>query len=79
MFTNSTPAVGNQMQLANCASLLIEKANLINIFKLVVKDLIEYSLRSERRSIDKNSSYLFNFLDVFENILNHGIKGYIFI
>jgi hypothetical protein len=75
MFTNSAPVVGNQMLITNYASLLIEKANLINIFKLVVKDLIEYSLQSERRSIDKNSSYLFNFLDVFENILNHGIKG----
>lgn len=58
-------------------SLRIERLNLINIFKLVIRDLIESSSNSVQSAdnFDKNEANLSDFFDVFENILNHGFKG----
>lgn len=56
-------------------SLKIEKKNLINILKLVVKDLIEISFQNTNRYVDRQSTQLLSFYDVFENVLNHGFKG----
>ena len=56
-------------------TLNIEKKNLISIFKLVVKDLIDISLKSTNRHIDKQSAQLQHFYEIFDNILNHGFKG----
>lgn len=56
--------------------LLVEKKNLINIFKLVIKDLIDStSIKlNNNKCVETSQSYEL-FFDVFENILNHGFKG----
>ena len=58
-------------------NLRIERKNLINIFKLVVKNLIESCSASLQcvGDIDRTLVNLSDFFDVFENILNHGFKG----
>ena len=53
----------------------IEKKNIINIFKLVVKDLIQLGFL-KNGSIDKQSSHFISFFEIFDNIINHGYKGY---
>ena len=57
--------------------LKVERQNLLNILKLVIKDLIETSSASiqNEENFDKNEKNLTDFFDVFENILNHGFKG----
>lgn len=58
-------------------TLKIERQNLLNIFRLVIKDLIQTSSGSVQNAenFDKNEKNLTDFFDVFENILNHGFKG----
>jgi hypothetical protein len=57
-------------------NLLIEKKNLINIFKLVIKDLIDSSsIKLNKNKIIEASTSYNQFFDVFENILNHGFRG----
>ncbi|CAF2769712.1 unnamed protein product [Rotaria sp. Silwood2] len=58
----------------NSESLLIEKQNLLCIFKLVIKDLLNSSLRHERL-LEKEYFPLKHFFIVFEQILLHGYTG----
>ncbi|UJR36629.1 hypothetical protein I4U23_029349 [Adineta vaga] len=54
--------------------LVIEKQNLLCIFKLVMKDLLNSSLRHERL-LEKEYFPLKHFFIVFEHILLHGYTG----
>jgi RUN and FYVE domain-containing protein 1/2 len=55
-------------------SLHIEKENLLCVFKLVIKDLLNSSLRHER-ILEKEYFPLKHFFIVFEHILLHGYNG----
>jgi hypothetical protein len=44
--------------------LIVEKKNLVNLFKLVLKELIQSSI-SNNKTIDKHSSHFLNFFDVY--------------
>lgn len=55
-------------------SLLIEKQNLLCVFKLVMKDLLNSSLRHER-ILEREFFPLKHFFIVFEQILFHGYTG----
>ena len=50
---------------------------MINVCKLVIKDLIDTSLFSDRRSLESESNELKHFFIVLENIFMHGFKGFI--
>lgn len=67
----------NQLNSIEQESLKIGRKNLINIFKLVVKDLIESSavIIHNADNIDESLLNLCDFFNVFENILDHGFKG----
>lgn len=67
----------NQLASTEQDTLKIERQNLLNIFRLVIKDLIQTSSGSiqNAENFDKNEKNLTDFFDVFENILNHGFKG----
>jgi RUN and FYVE domain-containing protein 1 len=54
--------------------ILVEKKNLINIFKLVIKELIQSS-NLNNKTIDNKSTHFIYFFDVFENILDNGLKS----
>ena len=56
-------------------NLIFERKNLINVCKLVIKDLIDTSLLSDRCSLESESNELKHFFIVLENIFNHGFKG----
>lgn len=56
-------------------NLRAERKNLINICKLVIKDLIDTSLFPDNRTVENESIELNNFFVVLENIFNHGFKG----
>lgn len=56
-------------------NLILEKKNLINVCKLVIKDLIDTSLFSDRRSLEIESNELKHFFIVLENIFMHGFRG----
>lgn len=73
LINNSASSQTSQNELEN---LLIEKRNLVNIFKLVVKDLIDSSSikLNKNKSIESSTSFEL-FFDVFENVLNHGFRG----
>lgn len=58
----------------NAESLLIEKQNLLCVFKLVIKDLLNSSFRHERL-LEKEYFPLKHFFIVFEHILYHGYTG----
>ena len=66
---------GGALSIHETQELLIEKKNIINISKLVVRDLIEASLMNERRAIDTHSSLLTAFLTIIDNLLTHGLKA----
>lgn len=51
----------------------IERSNLVNICKLVVKELIESSLKFGRQ-LDSDSVPLQHFFIVLEHVLRHGLK-----
>lgn len=53
---------------------MIEKENLICVFKLVIKDLLNNSLRNERL-VEKEHFPIKHFFIVFEHILLHGYSG----
>jgi RUN and FYVE domain-containing protein 1/2 len=55
-------------------NLLVEKQNLLAVFKLVMKDLLNSSLRHERL-LEKEFFPLKHFFIVFEHILFHGYTG----
>jgi hypothetical protein len=55
-------------------SLLVEKENLLCVFKLVIKDLLDTSLRGERL-LEKEHFPLKHFFMVLEQILFHGYNG----
>jgi hypothetical protein len=55
-------------------NLFIEKQNLLCVFKLVIKDLLNSSLRHERL-LEKEYFPLKHFFIVFEQILLHGYTG----
>ena len=57
--------------------LIVEKRNLVSVFKLVLKELIETALVGDkaRKTIDKHSTHFISFFDVFEHILEHGLKS----
>ena len=54
--------------------LSIEKQNLLAVFKLVIKDLLDRTLKREH-VLDKEHFYLRHFFIVFEHILYHGYSG----
>ncbi|CAF1668430.1 unnamed protein product [Rotaria magnacalcarata] len=58
----------------NSENLLVEKQNLLCVFKLVIKDLLDSSLRHERL-LEKEYFPLKHFFIVFEQILLHGYTG----
>lgn len=51
----------------------IERSNLVNICKLVVKELLEQSLRFGRM-LDSDHVPLQHFFIVLEHVLRHGLK-----
>ena len=55
-------------------TLIIERQNLLCVFKLVIKDLLNYSLKNERL-VETESFPLKHFFIVFEHILLHGYNG----
>lgn len=55
-------------------TLLVDKQNLLCVFKLVMKDLLNSSLRHERL-LEKEFFPLKHFFIVFEHILFHGYTG----
>ena len=52
---------------------VIERANLLNVSKLVIKELIDSSL-SHGRMLDDDHVPLQQFFVVLEHVLRHGIK-----
>ena len=52
---------------------LIEKSNLVNILKLVIKEVIESSLKFGRQ-LDSDHIPLHHFFIVLEHVLRHGLK-----
>lgn len=52
---------------------VIERSNLVNISKLVVKELIEQSLRYGRM-LDSDHMPLQHFFIVLEHVLRHGLR-----
>lgn len=52
---------------------VIERSNLVNISKLIVKELIEQSLRYGRM-LDSDHMPLQHFFIVLEHVLRHGLK-----
>ena len=55
--------------------LTVQRANLLSICKLVVKELIDLSLSCAGRSLEDDHDPLAQFLTVLEHILLHGAKG----
>ncbi|CAF2841556.1 unnamed protein product [Rotaria sp. Silwood2] len=58
----------------NSDNLIIERQNLLCVFKLVIKDLLNSSLKHERL-MEKEYFPLKHFFIVFEHILLHGYNG----
>lgn len=52
---------------------LIERRNLVNISKLIVKELIENSLKNGRM-LDSDHPPLQHFFIVLEHVLRHGLR-----
>lgn len=52
---------------------IIERSNLVNISKLIVKELIETSLKFGR-NLDSDHMPLQHFFIVLEHVLRHGLK-----
>lgn len=52
---------------------VIERSNLVNISKLIVKELIEQSLRYGRM-LDSDHLPLHHFFIVLEHVMRHGLK-----
>jgi len=56
-------------------NLIIEKENILCVFKLVIKDLLNSSLKRHEPLLEKESFPLKHFFIVFEHILLHGYLG----
>ena len=52
---------------------LIERSNLVNILKLVIKEVIDSSLKFGRQ-LDSDHIPLQHFFIVLEHVLRHGLK-----
>ena len=53
---------------------MVERANLLNMCKLIIKELIDSSL-SQGRMLDDDHVPLQQFFIVLEHVLRHRIKG----
>lgn len=60
-------------RIAGRDPVVIERSNLVNISKLVVKELIEQSLRYGRM-LDSDHMPLQHFFIVLEHVLRHGLR-----
>ncbi|XP_077285023.1 RUN and FYVE domain-containing protein 2 isoform X2 [Arctopsyche grandis] len=69
----SRPGVRPESIKLNRDPVVIERSNLVNISKLVVKELIEQSLRYGRM-LDTDHLPLRHFFIVLEHVLRHGLK-----
>ncbi|KAJ8931498.1 hypothetical protein NQ314_015569 [Rhamnusium bicolor] len=69
----STPSPDVPMQPFGRDPVVIERSNLVNISKLVVKELIEQSLRYGRM-LDSDHMPLQHFFIVLEHVLRHGLR-----
>nr|XP_023029040.1 RUN and FYVE domain-containing protein 2-like isoform X2 [Leptinotarsa decemlineata] len=69
----STPSPEVPMQPFGRDPVVIERSNLVNISKLVVKELIEQSLRYGRQ-LDSDHMPLQHFFIVLEHVLRHGLR-----
>ncbi|CAF2255913.1 unnamed protein product [Rotaria magnacalcarata] len=70
----SLSSLFNSNEPNNSDNLIIEQQNLLCVFKLVVKDLLNLSLKHERL-MEKEYFPLKHFFIVFEHILLHGYTG----
>jgi hypothetical protein len=52
---------------------VVERANLLSIFRLVIKEVIDSGLKAGRQ-LNSDSVPLKHFLIVLEHILRHGLK-----
>lgn len=52
----------------------IERSNLVSLMKLVVKDLIESSMKYGR-VVDSHNLPLNHFFILLEHVMRHGLKG----
>ncbi|CAF3621813.1 unnamed protein product [Rotaria sp. Silwood1] len=64
----------NSNEQPNSDNLIIERQNLLCVFKLVIKDLLNSSFKHERL-LEKEYFPLKHFFIVFEHILLHGYNG----
>jgi hypothetical protein len=71
---NEFEMITNRLFHLDSDSLIIDKQNLLCVFKLVIKDLLDTSLKRER-TLEKEDFSLRNFFIVFEHILLHGYNG----
>ncbi|KAK7083958.1 RUN and FYVE domain-containing protein 1 [Halocaridina rubra] len=71
-FSDKTP-VSHKKSWKKRDPVSIERSNLVNICKLVVKELIESSLKFGRM-LDSDSVPLQHFFIVLEHVLRHGLK-----
>ncbi|XP_023717597.1 RUN and FYVE domain-containing protein 2 isoform X3 [Cryptotermes secundus] len=69
----STPSPDEHLPLLARDPVMIERSNLVNISKLIVKELIETSLKYGRM-LDSDSMPLQHFFIVLEHVLRHGLK-----
>ncbi|XP_015840686.1 protein RUFY3 isoform X4 [Tribolium castaneum] len=69
----STPSPDVPVQPFGRDPVVIERSNLVNISKLVVKELIEQSLRYGRM-LDSDHMPLQHFFIVLEHVLRHGLR-----
>ncbi|KAI4457641.1 run and fyve domain-containing protein 2-like protein [Holotrichia oblita] len=69
----STPSPDAPVQAFGRDPVVIERSNLVNISKLVVKELIEQSLRYGRM-LDSDHMPLQHFFIVLEHVLRHGLR-----
>ncbi|KAJ9579990.1 hypothetical protein L9F63_004373, partial [Diploptera punctata] len=67
------PRVAVKRGIKSRDPVMIERSNLVNISKLIVKELIETSLKYGRM-LDSDSMPLQHFFIVLEHVLRHGLK-----
>lgn len=61
-------------KMAGKDSKTIERANLMNVSKLLIKELIDSSL-AHGRMLDDDNVPMQQFFVVLEHVLRHGLKG----
>ncbi|XP_050535792.1 RUN and FYVE domain-containing protein 2 isoform X3 [Daktulosphaira vitifoliae] len=72
-FSSSRRSKFEQKLTKNRDPVLIERRNLVNISKLIVKELIENSLKNGRM-LDSDHAPLQHFFIVLEHVLRHGLR-----